>query len=182
GLDENTIVFFTSDNGSIDVVGGHDLAFFAANGPLNGQKGQLFEGGIRIPFVARWPGRIKPGTQSDAPIMFCDMLPTLCDLAHVASPSGIDGVNLAPTLLEGRVPAREFLYWEYPSDGGQQAVRMGRWKGLRMNLQKGPSKLQLYDLADDIGETKDVAAAHPETVAKIERLMSENHRRSEIFP
>jgi arylsulfatase len=182
GLDDNTIVFFTSDNGSIDVVGGHDLAFFAANGVLSGQKGQLSEGGIRVPFIARWPGKIKPGTQSDVPIMFCDVLPTLCDLAQVAAPQGIDGTSLTPTLLDGRPPAREFLYWEFPNGGGQQAVRLGRWKGLRAGLLKGPSKVQLYDLAEDVGETKDVSAAHADVVARIEQIMSDNHRRSDLFP
>jgi arylsulfatase A len=181
GLDGNTIVFFSSDNGSIDAVGGHDLAFFEANGPLSGQKGMLSEGGIRIPFIARWPGKIKPGTQSDVPIMFCDVLPTLCDIAHVAAPH-VDGASITPALFEGSPPAREFLYWEFPSGGGQQAVRLGRWKGLRTGLLKGPSKLQLFDLEEDIGETKDVSAAHGDIVAKIERIMSENHRRSELFP
>ena len=174
-LDDNTVVVFTSDNGSIDVVGGHDLAFFAANGPLRGQKGQLYEGGIRVPFIVRGPG-FKAGTQSDEPIAFCDVLPTLCGIAGVAAPP-VDGVDLST--LKGQDRA---LYWEFPSGGGQQAVRMGKWKGLRMELVKGPSRVQLYDLVDDIGETKDVAAAHPEVVAKIEQIMAEQHRRSDLFP
>jgi arylsulfatase len=182
GLDENTIVFFSSDNGSIDVVGGHDLAFFQANGPLRGQKGTLYEGGIRVPFIARWPGRIKPGTVNDSPIMFSDVLPTLCELAKVPAPKGIDGVSVAPALLEGTPVTREFIYWEYPSGGGHQAVRMGNWKGIRTDLQKGPAPTQLYDLATDVGETKNVAAANPEIVAKIEKIMADNHRRSELFP
>ncbi|RPH46136.1 MAG: arylsulfatase, partial [Planctomycetota bacterium] len=94
GLDEKTIVIFSSDNGSIDRVGGHDLPFFDGNGPLRGEKGQLYEGGIRVPFIARWPGRIKPGTTSDAPIAFWDMLPTLCEVAGIAKPEKTDGAGL----------------------------------------------------------------------------------------
>jgi arylsulfatase A len=182
GLDENTIVVFSSDNGSIDGVGGHDLAFFNGNGPLRGQKGQLYEGGIRVPFIARWPGRIKAGTTSDVPIAFWDVLPTLCDVAQVAKPSGVDGATLLPLLLGGAAPSREFLYWEFPGYGGQQAVRMGRWKAMRTDLMKGPAKTQLYDLAEDIAESKDVASSNPEVVAKIEKIMAENHTRSELFP
>jgi len=182
GLEENTIVIFSSDNGSIDGAGGHDLAFFQGNGPLHGQKGQLYEGGIRIPLIARWPGKIKPGTTSDAPVAFWDMLPTLCDIARIGKPDAIDGVSFASMLLGGPAPSREFLYWEYPSDGGQQAVRMGRWKGIRTDLVKGLSPVQLYDLEADLGETRNVAVENRDVVAKIEKIMAENHRRSELFP
>jgi arylsulfatase A len=182
GLDDHTIVIFSSDNGSIDGVGGHDLEFFQGNGPLRGQKGQLYEGGIRVPFIVRWPGKIKPGTASDMPIAFWDVLPTLCDVAQVAKPAAVDGVSLASTLLGGAAPAREFLYWEFPSYGGQQAVRMGKWKGIRTDLAKGPSPVQLYDLEADPAETKNIAAEYRDVVAKIEKIMAENHQRSELFP
>jgi arylsulfatase len=182
GLDDNTIVMFSSDNGSIDGAGGHDLAFFQGNGPLRGQKGQLYEGGIRVPFIARWPGKIKPGSTSDAPIAFWDVLPTLCEVARVGRPEAIDGASFASTLLGGAAPSREFLYWEFPSYGGQQAVRMGKWKGIRTDLAKGPSPIQLYDLDADLGETKNVAAENRDVVAKIEKIMAESHRRSELFP
>lgn len=181
-LDENTLVIFTSDNGSIDGVGGHDLKFFAGNGELRGQKGQLYEGGIRVPFIARWPGRIKAATTTDAPLAFWDMLPTLAAAAQVATPQGLDGVSFLPTLLGGPAPAREFLYWEFPSGGGQQAVRLGRWKGIRTDLAKGLSPVQLYDLEADPSETKNVAAEQPGVVAKIEKIMADSHRRSELFP
>jgi arylsulfatase A len=176
GLEENTVVFFTSDNGSIDAVGGHDLAFFEANGPLRGQKGQLSEGGIRVPLIIRGPG-FKAGTHSDEPIAFCDMLPTLCGIAGIAAPPNIDGSDVST--LKGRERA---LYWEIPSGGGQQAVRMGKWKALRTELVKGPSKVQLFDLDGDVGETKDVALEHPDVVTKLERIMGEQHHRSELFP
>jgi arylsulfatase A len=182
GLDEKTVVIFSSDNGSIDRVGGHDLPFFDGNGPLRGEKGQLYEGGIRVPFIARWPGRIKPGTTSDAPIAFWDVLPTLCEVAGIAKPERTDGVGLLPHLLGGAAPARQALYWEFPSYGGQQAVRMGKWKGIRTGLGKGPQPTQLYDLEADLAESKNVAAAHPDVVATIEKIMAENHIRSELFP
>jgi len=182
GLDDNTIVFFSSDNGSIDLAGGHDLKFFEGNGPLHGQKGELYEGGIRIPFIARWPGKIKAGTTNDNPLAFWDVLPTLCDVAKIAKPEGIDGLSFAAALEGGAGPAHEFLYWEFPSYGGQQALRMGKWKGLRRDLAKGPAPTQLYDLEADPAETKNVAAEHPEIVAKIEKLMAANHRRSDLFP
>lgn len=182
GLDDNTIVFFSSDNGSIDAAGGHDLPFFQGNGPLRGEKGQLYEGGIRVPFIARWPGRIKAGTTVDAPFAFWDVMPTLCDLAQTAKPEGLDGLSFASTLLGGPAPAREFLYWEFPSYGGQQALRMGRWKAIRTGLAKGPSPVQLYDLEEDPAEARDVAKTHGDLVAKAEKIMSESHRRSELFP
>jgi len=182
GLDENTIVIFSSDNGSIDAAGGHDLAFFQGNGPLRGQKGQLYEGGIRVPLIARWPGKIKPGTTSDAAVAFWDVLPTLCDVAEIAKPGAIDGVSFASTLLGGAAPVRDYLYWEFPSYGGQQAVRMGKWKAIRTDLAKGMTPTQLYDLEADPGEAKNVAAENREVVARIEKIMAENHRRSELFP
>ena len=182
GLEDNTIVIFSSDNGSIDAAGGHDLAFFQGNGPLRGQKGQLYEGGIRVPLIARWPGKIKAGTTSDAAVAFWDVLPTLCDVAQIAKPGAIDGVSFASTLLGGAAPVREYLYWEFQSYGGQQAVRMGKWKAIRTDLGKGMTPTQLYDLEADLGETKNVAAENRDVLAKIEKIMAENHRRSELFP
>ncbi len=182
GLDENTLVIFSSDNGSIDGAGGHDLAFFKGNGPLRGEKGQLYEGGIRVPFIARWPGRIKAGTSSDVPIAFWDVLPTLCDVAKVSKPQRLDGISVEGALYGRPLPPREYLYWEFPSYGGQQAVRMGRWKGIRTGLDKGPQATQLYDLEADLAETKNVASTNPQVLARIEQIMSENHTRSELFP
>ena len=162
GLEKDTIVMFTSDNGSIDTVGGHDLAFFQANGPLRGQKGTLFEGGIRVPFLARWPGKIKPGGASDLPGANYDVLPTLTG--------------------QGGQKRHEFLYWEYPSGPGHQAVRMGDWKGFRTGLKQGKTDLQLYNLATDVGEKEDVAAKHPEIAGKILGIMRREHAPSELFP
>jgi len=190
GLDEHTFVCFSSDNGSIDAVGGHDLAFFEANGILRGQKGNLWEGGIRVPFLARWPGKIKAGAVSDLPAAFHDLFPTFAEIAGAAVPTDVDGLSILPTLLaRGEQKKREFLYWEYPASGGWQAVRLwdpstplaASWKGIRTQLaQKKP--LELYDLAKDPGEKENLAAKHPDVVAKIEAIMAREHVRSELFP
>jgi arylsulfatase len=183
-LERDTVVFFSSDNGPVHGhVGGSDSEFFASAGGLRGLKGQLFEGGIRVPFLARWPGHIRAGAVSDLPGAFYDVLPTLCEIAGAPVPADCDGVSVLPTLL-GREGQRRhaFLYWEFPSYGGQQAVRMGDWKAVRQNLNKGKVVTELYNLADDPGEKTDVAARHPDVVAKAERLMKENHQPSALFP
>ena len=177
GLDENTVVFFTSDNGP-SWVGGADPDFFASRGPLRGRKAQLWEGGIRVPLIARWPGRIAAGTNTDVPSAFWDVLPTLAEIAGTTAPPGLDGVSLVPT-LEGRDPdqARHpHLYWEFH---GGQAVRLGDWKGVR---QAGSDSIELYDLAADLAESTDVANDHPQVVAEIERIMRDGRTESELFP
>lgn len=183
-LDEQTIVFFSSDNGPVyDHVGGSDSEFFESAGPLRGFKGSLYEGGIRIPFIARWPGKIKAGGTSDLPGAFCDVLPTLGALGGSEPPKDIDGLSLLPTLLaKGEQKKHEFLYWEFPAYGGQQAVRLGDWKGVRQDLFKGKTEIQLYNLAEDIGEKRDVAGQHPDMVARIAKIMAESHTPSELFP
>ena len=183
GLDENTVVLFSSDNGGThDGVGGSDSVFFRSNGVLRGFKGSLFEGGVRVPLIVRWPGRCPPGRTSDHPSAFHDVLPTLCDLAGAKAPKA-DGLSFLPTILgKGEQPRHEFLYWEFFGYGGQQAVRLGDWKGLRQNLHKGNTTIQLYNLADDVSETRDVAADHPDVVARIARVMAEQHTPSELYP
>jgi arylsulfatase A len=176
-LEKDTLVIFSSDNGSIDAVGGHDLKFFQGNGPLRGQKGDLYEGGIRVPFIARWPGRLDPGRVIDRPGAFWDVLPTLAAAAGAEAPKDVDGLNLLGSARHAH------FYWEFAGYGGQQAVRLGDWKGIRRNLQKGEiTPLELYDLAKDIGETTDVAAANPEVVARVEAIMKASHERSTLFP
>ncbi|MBI1357902.1 MAG: sulfatase-like hydrolase/transferase [Acidobacteria bacterium] len=175
GMAENTLVIFTSDNGPSPPYG--DLETFDSNGPLRGRKGQLYEGGIRVPFLVRWKGRIAPGVQSNRPIGFWDVLPTLAELAGTQPPQAIDGVSFAPTLLgENAQPDRNGpLYWEHP--GGQfedvyQAVRLGDWKGIRTAAGK---PLELYNLAEDIGETRDLSGDQPEIVQQLEAAMAEQH-------
>ena len=186
GLDDDTILLFTSDNGPTYDLGGADSAFFRSAGDLRGLKGLVSEGGIRIPLMVRWPGKVPEGATSDVPSYFPDLLPTILDLVGASEqiPKGLDGLSLAPTLLGRPADQRrhEFLYWEFPSYGGQQAVRLGDWKGVRPALAKGRTDVELYDLAKDPAESRDVAADHPEVVARIERIMRDEHVPSALFP
>ena len=177
GIDDNTIVSFTSDNGP-HMEGGHDPKFFNSNGPLKGHKRDLYEGGIRVPFVARWPEKIKAGTETDIPVAMWDVLPTCLEIAQVESPDRIDGISYLPALLgkTDEQPRHEYLYWAFYERGGKQAVRLGKWKGVRNNVGNNPySTPELYDLTSDIGEMKNVAAEHPNIVKQIEAYMQDAH-------
>lgn len=187
GLDQETIVIFTSDNGpTYDRLGGSDSAFFESAGILRGLKGSVYEGGIRVPLIVRWPARgagVAPGTISDLPAAFYDILPTLADLAGDSSRLATDGISLVPTLTgRGRQRHHRFLFWDFNGYGGQQAVRMGQWKGVRQNLEKGSTEIELYNLRDDPAERLNVAAQHPRIIRELERVMRENHIPSPIFP
>jgi arylsulfatase A len=176
-VDEKTLVMFASDNGAVFPYDGVDPVFFQSNGDLRGYKQDLYEGGIRTPFIARWPGRIKAGATSGWIGAFWDILPTLCDLVGAALPSDSDGLSVAPTLL-GRPGQKQHdhLYWEYHSDGGRQAVRFGNWKAVRNQVKKAPdARPELYDLATDPGEKNNVAAQHPDVAAKAADLMKSSH-------
>jgi arylsulfatase A len=177
GLADNTLVIFTSDNGPT-FAGGSDPAFFESAGPLRGLKGSVYEGGIRVPFIARWPGRTKPASESDHISAFWDFLPTCAELLGVDPPQGLDGLSLLPTLLgrPGQQTQHEYLYWELD---GQQAVRMGDWKALRL---KPKQRTQLFDLRADLGEQKDVADRHPDFVARAEQIFTSGRTDSKIFP
>ena len=183
GLDDDTLIIFASDNGpTYNRLGGSDSDFFESAGPFRGLKGSLYEGGIRVPMVARWPGRIRPGSVADHLCAFWDVLPTLCEVAGAPVPEGIDGISFLPTLLgAGRQKAHEYLYWEFPAYGGQQAVRLGRWKGIRQRMHKGNMAIELYDLATDPGEKTNAAAGHPETVARIRAIMRDARVPSALF-
>ena len=150
GLDERTIVVFTSDNGpTYDRLGGSDSEFFRSAGPFRGLKGSLYEGGVRVPAIVRWPGRVPAGMVSERVTGFEDWLPTLLELAGAkeATPRETDGISFAPTLLGRAQEPRPFLYREFAGYGGQQSVRVGDWKGVRQGLGKpGPLRLELYDL------------------------------------
>lgn len=168
---ENTLVIFTSDNGA-DSYSMTNAEFFEANGPLRGYKYDLYEGGIRVPAIASWPGTVAAGVDNDLPWHFADLLPTFADLAGARSavPGDIDGISIAPTLLgpkSGAEQARhEFMYWD--TDGGNRAVRMGGWK---LVLPERGANVELYDLSADLGETRDLAAQHPDVVAKMREYM-----------
>ena len=179
GIDENTLVCFTSDNGP-HREGGADPAFFDSNGPLRGIKRDLYEGGIRVPLIARWPSTIAAGTQSDHVSAFWDVLPTLADLTGARSLKDIDGISMVPTLLgrPDRQKRHAYLYWEFHERGSKQAVRMGRWKAVRFGAA---GRLELYDLKKDIGETNNVADRHPEVVAKVQELLAGARTESEFW-
>jgi arylsulfatase A len=173
GLDERTLVIFTSDNGATFDVGGAPTKFFESHRHLRGHKTNLYEGGIRVPMIARWPGRIRAGTLSDHIGANWDMWATFAELAGGTAPPDTDGISIVPTLL-GRSGQRahESLYWEFHARGASQAVRMGRWKGIRNEVAKRPdAPIELYDLDTDVSETKNVAASNPDVVKRIELLM-----------
>jgi arylsulfatase A-like enzyme len=178
GIDDNTLVFFTSDNGP-HREGGADPDFFDSNGPLRGIKRDLYEGGIRVPMIARWPKRIKAGAKSDQVWAHWDLLPTLAEVAGVKPPADIDGVSMFNALRGRRQRDHEFLYWEFHERGFSQAARMGDWKAVR----KTPgSPLELYDLKNDLGEQNDVAVKHSEVVKKIEEYLRTARTESELWP
>ncbi len=178
GADENTLMLFTSDNGP-HAEGGHSPDFFTSRGPLRGIKRDLYEGGIRVPGIARWPAKIRAGQTSDQVWAFWDFLPTACELAGIAAPAGLDGVSMAPALLGQSQRDHEYLYWEFHERGFDQAIRMGDWKAIR----KGPrTPIELYDLKTDLGETSNVASKHPDVVARAEKILARARTDSEEFP
>ena len=176
-LEDNTLVIFTSDNGPT-FNGGSDSAFFESAKPLRGLKGSVYEGGIRVPFIARWPGKIKTGSTSNHISAFWDFLPTCTDLLGLNTPDDIDGISMLPTLLgqPRKQKQHEYLYWEL---GRQQAIRMGDFKALRLRQNQ---KIQLYNLKDDIGEKNDIADAKPQITAKMADLFVTARTESEVFP
>ncbi len=171
-LTENTIVFFASDNGP-HVEGGHDPDYFGSAGGLRGYKRDLYEGGVRVPLIASWPGKISPGTSSDHLSAFWDFLPTIAALTGGKIPEGIDGLSMLPTLLEkpGQ-QEHDTLYWEFPGLDGRTALRKGDWKAVRYHVREYPSNpVELYNLEEDPKEQNNVAGEHPEIAADLDRLM-----------
>ncbi len=186
GLADNTVLIFTSDNGPHEE-GGADPDFFNRDGLLQGKKRSTYEGGIRIPFIVRWPGKVAAGTVNDHQLAFYDLMPTFCDIAGIenyetryANPAAendsFDGLSFYPTLTgEGEQQAHEFLYWEF-SETNMMGLRMGNWK---MVVKQGNCKL--FDLATDLHEDTDVAAQHPEVVAKMKAILKSQHTNSNLF-
>jgi arylsulfatase A-like enzyme len=179
GLDQNTIVMFASDNGP-HREGGNNPEFFDSNGPVRGIKRDLYDGGIRTPFLVRWPGVTKAGSVSEEVCAFWDLLPTFAEIAGVKAPTGLDGMPVVAAIKGGKLPSRPYLYWEFHENGFSQAVRMGNWKGVRLKTRQAP--IQLYDLTTDIGETKDVAASHPDIVKRIAEIFESARTDSKEFP
>lgn len=176
-LDDNTIVLFSSDNGATFDVGGVNGDFFRSTGGLRGRKQDLYEGGIREPFIARWPGKIPAGKVSDEISVQFDMMATLSELTGVAAPPN-DGLSLLPTLLGKNAQQQHhaYLYFEFPEKTGQVAVRMGKWKGVKSNLKKNKqAPWEIYDLDADPAEQHDVAAQHAALAAQFEAIGQKEH-------
>jgi arylsulfatase A len=178
GLDDRTLVLFTSDNGP-HREGGADPAFFGSAGPLRGIKRDLYEGGIRVPMIARWPGSIPAGRTSDHPWAHWDFFPTAAELAGARTPAGLDGMSMTRALRGEAQPTHDFFYWEFHERGFQQAVRMGNWKAVRL---KPGGPLELYDISRDVAEATNVAANHPDVIEKIEAYLKTARTPSERWP
>ncbi len=179
GIDDNTIVMFSSDNGP-HKEGGADPDFFDSNGPVRGYKRDLYDGGIRVPFMVRWPGKIKAESTSKHVSAFWDFLPTACQLARVDVPQDIDGISFLPELLGKKQPQHEYLYWEFHENKAtDQAVRMGEWKAVR-HYPSGP--IELYDLSVDIEELNNIADQYPQIVAKMKELLDTVRTDHELWP
>ena len=179
-LETNTVIFFTSDNGP-HREGGVNPEFFQSSGPLRGIKRDLYEGGLRVPMIVRWTGRIQPGQVNDAPWAFWDFLPTAAEIAGRLDqvPPKLDGQSILPTLLGRPQKPHEFFYWEFHEQGSKQAVRTGDWKAVRLALGQ---PLELYDLKTDPGETNNVATAQPAVMAKIENYLKTARTESPLYP
>lgn len=175
GLADNTIVLFCSDNGPAGTLG-PNKNYFNSAGILRGRKQDVYEGGIREPFIVKWPGKITAGKVSNFPSATYDMMETFADIIHV-TPFENDGISLLPTLLgNGAQKQRAYMYWEYPEKGGQMAVRLGNWKGVKTELNKNAkAPWQLFNLETDESETKDVAAEHPELLKQFDAIVKKEH-------
>lgn len=183
-LYENTIVMFSSDNGPT-YTGGTDTPYFDSAHPFSTEygygKGFVREGGIRVPMIAHWPGKIKLNSESNHVSAFHDIMPTLCDIAGIEPPKTIDGISFLPSLIQNNNQVKhEYLYWEFPSYKGQQAVRMGKWKGIRKEIFDGNMDIQLYDLSIDSLETKDLANEYPDILEQIATIMKEARTEPEL--
>ena len=181
GLDENTLVIFSSDNGPHQE-GGNDPDFNDSNGPFRGYKGNLTEGGICIPFIARWPGRIEASATSDATVYFPDLMPTFAALAGATAPADIDGIDFSPTLFGGEQPelSDRFMYWEWNKNGLRvQAARWRQWKTIR---DPHSGSIELYDLSADVGEKRNLAGDRPAILAKFAEYFPTARHQSPDWP
>ncbi|MDT0551837.1 arylsulfatase [Urechidicola vernalis] len=182
GIADNTIVVFTSDNGP-HREGGADPDYFNSNGIYKGYKRDLYEGGVHVPMIAKWPGKIKAGSTSDHISAFWDIMPTLADITGQKLDDSIDGISFSPTLTEvGVQEQHEYLYWEFHEKGGRTAIRKGKWKGVKYNVLKDPNGIiELYNLELDPGEENNLASKHPKLVKELTKLMREARTPSDIF-
>jgi arylsulfatase A len=192
GLDKSTLIIFTSDNGATHAhagdpnfhVGGADAKFFNSTAGLNGYKGSVYEGGIRVPTVVSWPGVLPAGTTNSQPSYFADWFPTFCELSDAAVPAGLDGESLWSLIRnnETRVRTRPML-WVFPEYTGQVAVRIGDYKVIKQGLKtKKPREWEVYDLAKDRSESENIAERHPELIAQAIEILQEESSSNEIYP
>jgi arylsulfatase A-like enzyme len=184
GIAGNTLIIFSSDNGPHQE-GGNEPEFFDSNGILRGLKRDVYEGGIREPFIATWKGKIKPGTTSNFTGAFWDLFPTFQAVAGIPVSTTIDGLSFLPTLLgnDRRQRQHDYLYWEFHENNGRQAVRWGKWKGVRLNVsQQKDAPIELYDLGKDPSEKNNIAAAHPDVVKKIAAILQQAHTPDKNWP
>ncbi|MEY3437138.1 MAG: hypothetical protein RL335_1594 [Bacteroidota bacterium] len=180
GLDKNTIILFSSDNGATFDVGGVDTKFFSSVGGLRGRKQDLYEGGIREPFIVNWPGKIKPGSVSKHISAQYDIMATLAELVNGKAPEN-DGISLLPELLGKSQKRHEYLYFEFPEKNGQVAIRMGRWKGVRSNVKNNPdAPWEIYDLENDIAETTDLSSKHADLIKRFMEIQQAEHHCSHL--
>ncbi len=180
GIGDNTLLLFTSDNGAT-YTGGADTDFFQSTGKLRGKKGSCYEGGVRVPLLARWPGKIRRGTVTSHAAANWDVLPTVLDILNVAPPAGIDGISFSPTILESGVQRRhDVLYWEL---GKQQGVRAGKWKLVRTSVPK-PKEFQeeLFDLESDPGEQRNLKESHSKDLQRMLVVARQARTKNEDFP
>ena len=182
GIADNTILIFTSDNGPHQE-GGGDPAFFRSWGPLRGIKRDMWEGGIRVPMIVQWPGKVKAGSRTDQVCAFWDVMPTFAEITGASVPRDIDGISFLPTLLgQPGQKQHDYLYWEFHEMGGRIAVRMGNWKGIKLNYGKSPdAPMLVYDLSTDLHEDHDIARDHPEVVRELEELIGKARVKSALF-
>jgi len=183
GIEKNTVIIFSSDNGP-HMEGGGDPDYFGSNGGLKGHKRDLYEGGIRIPFIVKWQGKIKPGSVSNHVSAFWDIMPTLAEITGAKPPENIDGISFLPSLLgKKHQKEHEYLYWEFHEQGGKMAVRQGNWKAIKLNVDKSPGNAtELYDLSNDPSEARNIASQNPDIVIKLENIMKQAHTPSTVFP
>jgi arylsulfatase A-like enzyme len=182
GIEKNTIIIFSSDNGPHDE-GGADPEFFNSNGDFRGIKRDVYEGGIREPMLVKWPAKVKAGSKTNNVSAFWDVMPTLAEIAHVKTPKESDGISFLPTLLGKKQKQHDYLYWEFHEKNSSQAVRLGQWKGIRQNITDSKdAPIELYDLSKDLGEVKNSAGSHPDIVVKMAKIMNEAHQKNDRFP
>ncbi|MBR6774277.1 MAG: arylsulfatase [Bacteroidales bacterium] len=180
GIADNTIIIFTSDNGP-HMEGGADPNFFDSNGELRGYKRDLYEGGIRVPFIVKWDNVIKKNTKSDHISAFWDFLPTMADIVNAETPDNLDGISYLPTLkgIESQME-HDYLYWEFHENNGRQAIRKGDWKAVRYNVHND-GEIELYNIEDDMSEKYNLAEKYPEMVAEFDSLMKVSRTESDLF-